>query len=192
MRFKRTADQFVVPQKKARWSRLCVSIWCNSLWTQLCAYLLLSLVLQAAVVKQPWRSCIWKHRHLLCGHFGKRDSQISFTAINKLLWLIRYAACVPILAHNTVIYSWRSPAMRAVDELGIRPEDSHFSSLTKWTSAGRNTSLQFPRMAGCRPNRDGLSVHFLLGHNMTESWPFEKDNITDITFRGGSETRARN
>lgn len=33
---------------------------------------------------------------------------------------------------------------------------------------------------------------FLLGHNKTESQPFEKDNITDITLGGGGETRAGN
>lgn len=83
--------------------------------------------------------------------------------------------------------------MRAVDELGIKPEDGYFSSLTRWTSAGRCISLQAPLMDCCRINRDKLSVsHFPLSNNKTESRPFEKGNITNITFGGGDETRAMN
>lgn len=83
--------------------------------------------------------------------------------------------------------------MRAVDELGVKPEDSHFSFLTGWTSARRCISLQAPLMDCYRFNSDKLSVfHFPLGHNKTKSWPFEKDNITDITSGGGGESRTGN
>lgn len=136
---------------------------------------------------------IHKCKHLLCGHFGKQYTQISFTTINKQLWPICHAVCVPALTDTSVIYSLLLPAMRAVDELGIKPEDSHFSSLTGWTWAGRCISLQAPLMDICRINRDKLSVfHFPLGHTKTESWPFEKDNITNITSRGCGETGAGN
>lgn len=114
--------------------------------------------------KQLCCGCIYKCTHLLCGHFGRRNSQISFTTINKQLWPICHAARVPVLTHNTVIYSLLLPAMRAVDDLGIKPEDSHFSSLTGWTSAPRCISLQVPLMDCCRMNRDTLSVfHFPAG-----------------------------
>lgn len=153
-----------------------------------------SLISYVLVAKKPLCcGCIYKCRHLLCGRFGRRYTQISFTTINKQLWPICHAVCVPALTHSAVIYSLLLPAMRAVDELGIKPEDSHFSSLTGWTSAGRCISLHAPLMDGCRINRDKLSVlHFPLGHNKTESRPFEKDNITDITLGGGGETRAGN
>ncbi len=125
--------------------------------------------------------------------FGRRYTQISFTTINKQLWPICHAVCVPALTHSAVIYSLLLLAMRAADELGVKPEDSHFSSLTGWTSAGRCKSLQAPLMDSRRINRDKLSVfHFLLGHNKTESWSFEKENITDITLGGAGETRAGN
>ena len=137
--------------------------------------------------------CIYKCRHLLCGLFGSRCTQISFTTINNRLWPIGQAACFPALTHSAVMYSLLLPAVRAADELGIKPEDSHSSSLTGWTSAGRRKSLQAPLMDCCRIDRDKLSgFHFLLGHYKTESQPFEKDNITNITSGGSGETRARN
>lgn len=95
--------------------------------------------------------------------------------------------------HSAVIYSLLLPATRAAAELGINPEDRHFSSLTEWTSSGRCISLQAPLMDCWRINRDKLSVfHFPLGHYKTESRLFEKANITDITFRGSGETRTGN
>lgn len=160
--------------------------------TQPSAYLLLQLVSEAGIIsyvlvaeKPLCCGCIYKCRHLLCGRFGSRYTQISFTTINKQLRPICHAVCVPTLTHSTVIYSLLLPAMRAADELGIKPEDSHFSSLTGWTSAGRCISLQAPLMDCRRINRDKLSVfHFLLGHYKMESQPFEKDNITDFTLGG--------
>lgn len=95
--------------------------------------------------------------------------------------------------HSAVIYSLLLPATRAAAELGINPEDRHFSSLTEQTSSGRCISLWAPLMDCWWINRDKLSVfHFPLSHYKTESWPFEKDNITDITFGGSGETRAWN
>lgn len=84
---------------------------------------------------------IHKCRHLFCGGFGSRYTQISFTTINTQLQPICHAVWVPALTHGSVIYSLLLPAMRAVDELGTKPEDSHFSTLTGWTSAGRCISL---------------------------------------------------
>lgn len=122
----------------------------------------------------------------------RRKSQIMFTTLNKLLWPIWNAACVPASTHNTDI-QFALASQEVVDELGVKPEDSHFSSLTGWTGAWRCIPLQVPRMGCCRINRGKLSVfHFLLGHHKTERQPLEKDNITDITFGGGAETRAGN
>lgn len=91
------------------------------------------------------------------------------------------------------MYSLLLPAARAAAELGIDPEDRHFSSLTGWTGSGRCISLQAPLMDRWRINGDKLSVfHFPLSHYKMESSPFEKDNITDITFRGSGENRAGN
>lgn len=143
--------------------------------------------------KKPWSLCIYKCRHLLCGRFGRRYTQISFTTINKQLWPICHAVCVPALIHSAVIYSLLLPSSSGVLTVGIKPEDSHFSSLTGWTSARRCISLGAPLMDCCRINRNKLSVlHFPLGHNKMESQPFGKDNITDITIGGGGETRAGN
>lgn len=106
---------------------------------------------------------------------------------------ICHADCVPVSTREAVIYSLLSPAMRAADELGIEPEDGHFSSLTGWTSAAGWISLRARLMDSLGQNRDKLSAfHFLLGRNKTDVRPSEKDSITDITSGGGGETRAGN
>lgn len=101
---------------------------------------------------------------------------------------ICHADCVPVSTPEAVIYSLLSPAVRAADELGIEPEDGHFSPLTGWTSAAGWISLWARLMDSLRQNRDKLSAfHFLLGRNKTDVRPSEKDSITDITSGGGGE-----
>lgn len=110
--------------------------------------------------------CIYKCKHLLCGVFGSRYTQISFTTINNRLWPTRHAVCDPALTHTVLWCTVCScQPWGSADKLGIKPEDSHFSSLTGWTSAGRRISLQARLMDCCEINRDKLSVfNFLLGH----------------------------
>lgn len=154
-------NQFAVTQRKFNTARIkcgwpCLTvhvyIWCNSFYSCLLVATVrltawYSLISHVIVAEKPLRcGCIYKCRHLLCGRFGSRYTQISFTTINKQLWPICHAPWVPALTHSAVIYSLLLPAMRAVDELGIKPEDSNFSSLTGWTGAGRCITLQAPLM----------------------------------------------
>lgn len=145
------------------------------------------------MAEKPLRcSCIYKSRHLLCGHFGSQYTQISFTTINKQLWPI---CCAVFLHwHSTVIYRLLLPAMRAADELGIKPEDSYFSSLfwldgqvledvclsrLRWWTAAESTGIS------CQYSTFRLAVI----RQSTSHHKKKKHNITDITL-GGGEIRA--
>lgn len=140
-------------------------------------------------------SCIYKSRHLLCGHFGSQYTQISFTTINKQLWPICYA--VFLHWHRTVIYRLLLPAMRAADELGIKPEDSHFSSRF-WLDGQVLEDVCLSRLRWWTvAESTGINCQYFdfpLGCNKTEHQPSPKKttkthNITDITL-GGGEIRA--
>ncbi len=170
-------------------------------WKQPCANLLLWLDSQVGIILSLMSE--WQKNHCAVAAFTSAD--ICYVVVlagdthkSALQLLISIPGSFAMLSvflhwHTVLIYSFLLPTTRAVDELGIKPEDSHFSSLTGWTSARRLVCLQAPLMNCCRINRDKLSVfRYPLGHNKTESRPFEKDNITNITLGGGDETRAAN
>lgn len=76
-----------------------------------------------------------------------------------------FPACGLYSAHNTVIYSLVPPAAEAADEIGITPEDGHFSSPNRWTNAERCITLHVA-ISCCRTKCEELSVlPHLPGHN---------------------------
>lgn len=149
IRCSRTASQFAVTQRKSNTARIklwwpCfighVYIWCNAFETMKTALGILVIVYI--------HSCYTVGR-LVCGrvnlfcHGGRKTSAdicyMVILAVNThksaLQLLISSSGPFAMLSvflhwHMAVIYSLLLPATRAAAELGIEPEDRHFSSLT--------------------------------------------------------------
>lgn len=143
--------------------------------------------------KQLCCGCIYKCRHLLCGHFGRRNSPISYQLLISSSGPFAML-CVFLYWHTTLWYTlcscqpWGQLMNLALNQRRVISllwldgqvlQDVYLSRFHWWTVAEwTGISCQYST--------------FLLGHNKTESQPFEKDNLTDITLGGGGETRAGN